>query len=48
LRDDDERRDASARFVLGLGCVDVLNIGFEKVEEVDDFAARVRKVPRTA
>lgn len=48
LRDDDERQDASARFVLGLGCVDVLNIGFEKVEEVDDFAARVRKVPRSA
>jgi len=48
LRNDDEKRDASARFVLGLGCVDVLNIGFEKVEEIDDFAARVRKVPREA
>lgn len=48
LRNDDEKRDASARFVLGLGCVDVLNIGFEKVEEIDDFAARVRKVPRPA
>ena len=46
LRNDDEKRDASARFVLGLGCVDVLNIGFEKLEEIDDFAARVRKVPR--
>lgn len=46
LRDDEAKRDASARFVLGLGCVDVLNIGFEKVEEIDDFAARVRKVPR--
>jgi aryl-alcohol dehydrogenase-like predicted oxidoreductase len=46
LRNDDEKRDASARFVLGLGCVDVLNIGFEKVEEIDDFAARVRRVPR--
>jgi aryl-alcohol dehydrogenase-like predicted oxidoreductase len=45
LRNDEEKRDASARFVLGLGCVDVLNIGFEKVEEIDDFAARVRKVP---
>jgi aryl-alcohol dehydrogenase-like predicted oxidoreductase len=48
LRNDEEKRDASARFVLGLGCVDVLNIGFEKVEEIDDFAARVRKVPRPA
>lgn len=48
LRDDEEKRDASARFVLGLGCIDVLNIGFEKVEEIDDFAGRVRKVPRAA
>jgi aryl-alcohol dehydrogenase-like predicted oxidoreductase len=44
LRDDDARRDESVKFVLGLGCVDVLNVGFEKIEEVDDFAARVRKV----
>jgi aryl-alcohol dehydrogenase-like predicted oxidoreductase len=48
LRNDDEKKDHSARFVLGLGCVDVLNIGFEKTEEIDDFATRVRKVPRTA
>jgi aryl-alcohol dehydrogenase-like predicted oxidoreductase len=48
LSNDAEKRDASARFVLGLGCVDVLNIGFEKTEEIDDFADRVRKVPRPA
>jgi aryl-alcohol dehydrogenase-like predicted oxidoreductase len=48
LRNDEEKRDESARFVLGLGCVDVLNIGFEKVDEIDDFAERVRKVPRQA
>jgi len=48
LRNDEEKRDESARFVLGLGCVDVLNIGFEKPEEIDDFAARVRKVPHSA
>ncbi len=45
LRHDDVRRDESVRFALGLGCVDVLNVGFEKVTEIDDFAARVRKVP---
>jgi aryl-alcohol dehydrogenase-like predicted oxidoreductase len=45
LSNDAEKRDESARFVLGLGCVDVLNIGFEKTEEIDDFAGRVRKVP---
>jgi len=47
LGNDAEKRDESARFVLGLGCVDVLNIGFEKTEEIDDFAGRVRKVSRS-
>ena len=46
LRNDDEKRDESVRYALNLGCVDVLNVGFEKVEEVDDLAARVRKVKR--
>jgi aryl-alcohol dehydrogenase-like predicted oxidoreductase len=45
LRNDDARRDESVKFALNLGCVDVLNVGFEKVTEIDDFAARVRKVP---
>jgi hypothetical protein len=45
LRNDDEKRDESVRYALGLGCVDILNVGFEKLEEVDDFAERVRKVP---
>jgi aryl-alcohol dehydrogenase-like predicted oxidoreductase len=45
LRHDDARRDASVKFVLGLGCVHILNVGFESVAEIDDFAARVRKVP---
>ncbi len=44
LRNDAEKRDASARYVLGLGCVDVLNVGFERVQEIDDFTAAVRKV----
>jgi len=44
LRNDDARRDESVKFALGLGCVDVLNVGFEKMEELDDLAARVRKV----
>jgi aryl-alcohol dehydrogenase-like predicted oxidoreductase len=45
LRHDDARRDESVKFVLGLGCVHTLNVGFESVAELDDFAARVRKVP---
>jgi len=49
LRHDEDRKNESARFVLQSGCVDVLNIGFEKLDEIDDFATRVRKVPvRTA
>jgi len=46
FRNSDEKRDNSIRYVLGLGCVDAMVVGFEKIEEVDDFAARVRKVPR--
>jgi aryl-alcohol dehydrogenase-like predicted oxidoreductase len=46
LRNDDARRDESVRFVLGLGCVHVLNVGFETPDEIDDFATRVRKVPQ--
>jgi aryl-alcohol dehydrogenase-like predicted oxidoreductase len=46
LRNDEDKRDESVKYVLGLGCVDILNIGFEKLEEVDDMAARVRKVAR--
>ena len=48
LRNDDEKRHESVRYALGLGCVDILNVGFEKIEEVDDFASRVRKVERQA
>ncbi|MBW8041273.1 MAG: aldo/keto reductase [Planctomycetes bacterium] len=45
FRNSDEKRDNSIRYVLGLGCVDAMVVGFESTEEVDDFAARVRKVP---
>jgi aryl-alcohol dehydrogenase-like predicted oxidoreductase len=45
LRDDDQKRDESVRFVLQKAGVTLLNVGFEKIEEVDDFANRVRKVP---
>jgi aryl-alcohol dehydrogenase-like predicted oxidoreductase len=48
LRNDDARRDESVKFALGLGCVHILDVGFESVDEIDDFAARVRKVPLPA
>lgn len=46
LRNDPDKRDESLRYVLGLGCVDILNVGFETLEQVDDLAMRVRKVER--
>lgn len=48
LRNDNARRDESVKFVLDLGCVQILNVGFESAAEMDDFAARVRKVPLPA
>jgi aryl-alcohol dehydrogenase-like predicted oxidoreductase len=47
-RHSDELRDNSVRYVLGLGCVDILNVGCESLEEVDDFAKRVRTVSKAA
>jgi aryl-alcohol dehydrogenase-like predicted oxidoreductase len=44
LRNDEEKRDASVKFALNLGCVDVLNVGCESIAEVEDLSARVRKV----
>jgi len=45
--DSDEKRDKSIKYVLESGCVDAMVVGFEKIDEIDDFAARVRKVPMT-
>lgn len=39
-----EKRDASIKFAFESGCVDAMVVGFEKVEEVDDFAMRAGKV----
>ena len=39
-----ERCDGSIKYALGSGCVDAMVVGFEKVEEIDDFAVRARKV----
>jgi len=48
LRNDEEKRSESIKYVMGLGCVDILNVGFEKLDEVDDFAGKVKKVRRNA
>jgi len=41
---DQEKIDKSVEFVLTKDCVDMMIVGFESAEEVDDFAGRVRKV----
>ncbi len=48
LRDQPEKRSESVRFSLGLGCVDVLNVGCESIAEIDDLAGRIREVPSPA
>jgi len=39
-----EKRDESIKYALESGCLDAMVVGFEKVEEVDDFAMRAHKV----
>lgn len=48
LGSDDEKFNQSVRFALTLGAIDTMTVGFEKIDQIDDFAARVRKVPRPA
>jgi len=48
FRDSDEKRDKSIKYALQSGCMDAMVVGFEKVNEIDDFAARVRRVPSKA
>lgn len=46
LRNDEEKKDASIRYAWAEGLVDMVTVGFEKTEELDDFAARLKKVPK--
>jgi len=48
LRTEPAKLDDSIKFVLQLGTVDLLNVGCESLQEVDDFAGRVKKVPMPA
>ena len=45
LRADEDRRQNSVKFALGLGCVHVLNVGFESVEQIESLAGHIRKTP---
>lgn len=45
-RHDDAKKNASISFALNLGCVHVLNVGCESLDEVDDLAARIKQVEK--
>ena len=42
FNNDSAKIDASLRYVLGLGSVDVITVGFEKPEQIDNYMSRIR------
>ncbi len=46
FRNSDEKRDKSIKYAFESGCMDSMVVGFEKIEEIDDFASRVKKIQR--
>jgi aryl-alcohol dehydrogenase-like predicted oxidoreductase len=42
-RFDPQQRKNTLKYVMDLGCVDCLTVGFEKSEEIDEFVANVRE-----
>lgn len=43
FKNDSEKIDESLKYVLGLGTVDMIIVGFEQPGQIDNFIARVRK-----
>ena len=43
LRDDSEKIDNALRFVLGLGSVDMMIVGFETIGQIDNYLNRMKK-----
>ena len=46
LADDDEKKDNSISYVLGLGAVDAMTIGMDKISDIEDTENRIRKVAK--
>jgi hypothetical protein len=46
FRDDRKMREKSADFVLNLGCVNAVVVGFESMDEIKDYENIVRKTTR--
>lgn len=47
FKDDSEKVDASLKFVLGLVNVDMIIVGFEQPEQIDNYVVRVENVLKT-
>ncbi len=47
FRNDSDKIDESLKFVLGMGTVDMIIIGFEKPEQIDDYISRIDRVKKT-
>lgn len=47
FRNDSEKIDASLKYVLELGTVDMIIVGFELPEQIDNYIERVRKIRLT-
>ena len=43
LRSDSDRRQESAKYALNLGCVSILNVGFESTDQIDNFRGHIQK-----
>jgi aryl-alcohol dehydrogenase-like predicted oxidoreductase len=44
FRNDSDKIDASLKYVLGLGTVDMIIVGFELPEQIDNYLGRIEKV----
>jgi hypothetical protein len=42
FKNDSEKIDTSLRYVLGLGTVDMIIVGFELPEQIDNYIGRVK------
>lgn len=40
---DPAQRKQTLKYVMDLGCIDCMTVGFEKTEEIDEFLASVRE-----
>ena len=45
---DSEKVDQSIRYVLGLGTVDMIIVGFEKPEQIDNYAMRIENALKSS